>query len=127
MNNAQNLHNQINPNMLPQVLPRAMGLYLLFAFISLSLGIAFFLIWLGLFRIILWLTVYWEPAYKALFKVLNVPLPDREFVRAPITWWLVVSFGIRAVVVIFILYLGSRTLFTQGFLSQNLIYRMIAY
>lgn len=125
MNNDPKPYDQVNPSKIPKILFSGMGLYLLTVFISLALGIGFILIWFGLIHIVLWFAPYWEPAYKALFKALNTPPPSQEFVTVPVTWWRAIVIGIKAAVILCVLYLGFRTLLTQGFLSQNIIYWVV--
>ena len=81
MNHDQNLLNRKKLFSDPQVFLRLWGLYMLFAFLSLALGIAFFLIAIGFIHVILWFAFYWEPAYKVLVKALNIPPSDRIFVK----------------------------------------------
>lgn len=125
MNNNQKVRNQLNLFMAPRVLLRGMGLYLLLAFLSLSLGIAFFLITIGFVQLVLWFAFYWEPAYRIFVKVLNVPTLNRDFVRIPITWWRLVPLSLKAGFILFCFYYAFRILATQGFLNQNIIYWLI--
>jgi hypothetical protein len=112
---------QINIFLKRQVLLR-IGLYFLFIFLSLELGLAFFLIVISLSHVVLWFAFYWEPATKVLIKALNLPYEDRYFVKIPLTWWRVITLSLKASIIIFGLYLGCRTLLTQSSLSQNIIY-----
>jgi ABC-type arginine transport system permease subunit len=88
--------------------------------VAIALGLAFFFIVHAIIFGVAWFALYWRPAHQVYTKALNIQ--DNEFVRVPIPWWRTVILSVKAIIVIFFLYFGIKTLITNGFLAQNLIY-----
>ena len=88
--------------------------------VAIALGLAFFFIVHAIIFGAAWFALYWRPAYQIYTKVLNIQ--DSEFVTVPIPWWRTIILSVKAIIVIFFLYFGIKTLLTNGFLAQNLIY-----
>jgi hypothetical protein len=118
--NNTDLQKNISKLMNPNLLLRLIAITVILEFSSLALGFAFFLIVHGLIFGVLWFMFYWEPAYRIYTRILQ--LPPTQFVRAPIPWWRIGLLGVKAIIILFFLYLGMRILISNGFLGQNLIY-----
>ena len=123
--NSPEMHEYLSKLISFKVLIRGwlvLAILLLCAFL---LGFAFVFILQGIFLGVLWFMLYWKPAFLIYTKALNIK--DIEFVRFPIPWYRVIFLGIRAYLSIFIIYFGLKLLFIEGFLGQNLIYRILAH
>lgn len=89
---------------------------------SLLLGVSFFLISQGLLFGVLWFAPNNEQAYKLLCILLNKQNQDVKFIRLPIPRYRYFILIIKAILILYAIYLGFCILVTNGFLQQNVIY-----
>ena len=104
-----------------KILLLILGKTLLFLFFSFLLGFGFILIAFATFLGVLWFFPYWQPAYDVVIKVANLTHAPKDLIRFHLPWYYVPILGLKAIAVLFMLYIGFDLLISQGLCNQNLI------
>jgi hypothetical protein len=100
---------------------RLMGIMLVFAFLSLPLGIAFLIIAQGLIHSLIWLGLFWKPAGNILTKITGVAYPFPVFSIATIGVWRAISLTMHMAIAVALVAVGLAVLYQRGFCGQNFI------
>jgi hypothetical protein len=99
-------------------------IFLAFEVLSLTAGIAVWMVAHGIYLITSRLAIYWKPARLWILNILRNQ-DERNLVMPAMTWWKYITLAIYLVGAVGFIYFGILYILHQGFLNQNIIYRII--